>query len=317
MRPFVYVGLAALALAPALAGQKLCAAHALDGPGEAVVAARQRLLSQAVAADDPHISPAIATDLRTLKDALAEVARAAFACSNASLSQEQMQGLLADTLHPSHVPAATARETRDGRQTGVYGADLAVQVFQLSSTPRFFEVDFRYGIACGDDHLLMIFRAPGDRATESWQEQLRWDAPNYTTVGDALGDFVLLTPLTGSADHPTWRFLVAHGHSGCADPPRTSRFDLDLLTPTADPARPAVSWHFDHPYTAGNVVPRLATTEDTAEFQLVPAAPPPDGAAAASRPEVVYQFHLDAQGRVVPMEATTSSPRSASGGAPR
>ena len=88
-------------------------------------------------------------------------------------------------------------------------------------------------------------------------------AAGYRTVADALGDFVLLTPLTGSGDIPDWRFVVAHGHPACGPGSRPSRFDLDLLRPTDDPTHPAVDWHFEHAYRQDrSVVPRLITTED-------------------------------------------------------
>lgn len=312
MRPHVYVALAAMGWSLSLAAQGSCAPHALDGSIRAVTAARHALQLDPVAAQDAQISPARANQLAALKLALSATAQTALACSGPAVSQAELQALLAEALHANLPQEEPVRELADGRETGIYGSNLAVQVFQLFDTPKIYEVDFRYGIACGDDHLLLVFRAAGDDAPYGWKQLLRWDAHGYNTVGDALGDFVLLTPLTGNARHPDWRFLVAHGHPGCATTPRPSRFDLDLLTPSPNPEAPTVSWHFSGAYTEGTVVPHLATTEDTVEFRLAPPASTGGGSAAGS--EAVYRFHLDAHGDLVPTtDAIAGSPPSPSG----
>ena len=294
--------LALLALAPALplAAQTACDRSALDVAAKTVADVRQRLQKQAVTPNDPKVSPAIAQQLGELKAALTQAAQAAFHCASAAATPEQLQTLLTDALHANLALSETQTETDDQQDRGTYGTDLAVQIFELASTPKLFEVDFRYGIECGDDHLLLVFQTAGDHAPEGWHEQLRWSAPHYATIGDALGDFVLLAPLTGSYKHPSWHFVVAHGHPGCGATPRLSRFDLDLLTPTADPARPAVDWHFEHAYTQGNTAPRLATTEDTITFRIAPSPSPGGQPTTPSTSPEVYRFQLNAHGQVEP-----------------
>ena len=326
MRPLVLLGLLALCSALPTVAQTACSPAELGSAARVVAVTRQKLHGQAVPESDPVVPAVVGEQLARLKDALTLAAHATFSCASPAASADQLQRQLADALHANLAQAAeTTVQTRGGKELGAYGSDLAVQVFELFGKPRILEVDFRYGVACGDDHLLLVYEAAGDSASDSWHERLRWDTAQYRTVGDAIGDFVLLTPLTGSYKNPTWRYLVAHGHPGCGDTPRPSQFDLDLLTPTADPRKPTVAWHFQHAYTQGDTVPRLATTEDSINFQLVPAPPngaednSPGGKAKASPPPATtYRFHLTASGRVEPSPAATSDEgsNSASTGTP-
>ncbi len=322
MRPYFCLGLLALGSVLSAAAQTACSPGELGVAARTVAFTRQKLHSKAVAQSDPVVPSEIAGQLAQLKDALALAARATFSCAPWEVSPKQLQTKLADALSANLALAPeTSVETRGGKELGVYASDLQVQIFELFGKPRIFEVDFRYGVACGDDHLLLVFEATKDSAPDSWRERLRWDSAQYKTVGDAFGDFVLLTPLTGSYKNPTWHYLVAHGHPGCGDTPRPSKFDLDLLTPTEDPERPTVVWHFQHAYTQGDTVPRLATTEDTIDFQIVPAAPssaedksPDRTRKPLSSPAETYRFHLTASGNVEPSplprtdEGSTSAP---------
>ncbi len=264
--------------------------------------------------NDPNVPAQAAAQLGQMKQALASAADAAFACADGSASAEALQTQLAEALHANIATATGTVETRDKRDYGAYGSDLSVQVFQLSGRPKYVEVDFRYGVECGDDNLLMVFEAADDHASSRWHESLRWSAPAYATVSDALGDFAMLTPLTGSSKSPSWRFLVAHGHPGCGNA-RQSQFDLDLLSPTTDPAKPKVEWHFEHAYIEDHVVPRLATTEDTVEFRIQHEGRTGKGAGPADAVES-FHFRLTADGQLEPAAATgDESPAGASAGA--
>ncbi len=150
------------------------------------------------------------------------------ACSSSSATAESLQDTLATALHANLSDAEeTVLVTPAHKDLGAYGSDLQVQVLPLSNAPMTLEIDFRYGVECGDDNLLLIYRRNTTAAGE-WKEVLRWDAPAYRNVGDAFGDFVLLTPLAGLPNSPNWRAAVAHGHPGCSTTDRSSRFDLDL-----------------------------------------------------------------------------------------
>ncbi len=233
---------------------------------------RQRLHEQAVAEADAQVPPSIASQVAGLKAALADAAQAAFACAKPSASPDELQAILAEALH-ANLPeaAATFVETRNNKDGGAYGSDLAVQVFPLTPSPKYFEVDFRFGIECGDDNLLQVFttaKAPEGTSAEAWHELLRWGAAGYTNVSGAYGDFVMMTPLSGFAARRNWRFVVAHGQPGCGAETGPSHFALDVLEPGVDPAQPRVVWHLEHPYRRGEV-PRLSTTEDTLTFELI------------------------------------------------
>jgi hypothetical protein len=314
MRSFVRLGLLACTATLPVAAQTSCSTSHLSAAATNVTAIRHKLHAQSTPADDGTVPAPVAAQLGELKDALADAAAAAFACAPASASAEQLQSGLAKALHANEATGPEALpQTKDGKDLGAYGSELAVQVFELFGTPRLFEVDFRYGIECGDDNLLLVYEAASDAAPDGWHRQLRWDAATYNSVGDALGDFVLLTPLSGDPQHPTWRYLVAHGHPGCGATPRPSHFDLDLLTPTINAGKPQLAWHFEHPYTQGAVIPRLATTEDTIEFRLTP-GPPSEvsekAAAPVEHPEV-YRFHMTTDGRIEPSPSSSTNEGSA------
>ena len=322
----VLIAMGCLAFAPCIsaAAQTTCSPHALSGTAREVSSLRQQLHGEAVGEADPVIPEGIGRQLGALKGALARAAQAAFACASTADAPEQVQSRLAEALHANLPPSDSTPEGKGKTDVGTYGTDLAVQVYELFGKPRLFEVDFRYGIECGDDHLLLIFEA----AQDHWREQMQWGAAQYRTVGDALGDFVLLTPLTGSYLHPTWRYVLAHGHPSCSDAPRPSTFALDLLVPRAGTETPDVAWHFEHGYVQGSAVPRLTTTEDTIDFRLRPeiagaGSKGPDAAASPSSQQSnkgasdpsssseaapdtskadVYRFHLTPDGRITPAQ---------------
>ena len=227
--------------------QNLCSPRSLPNAARMVAAIRHELHGVTVGELDPVVPPAVAMLLRRLKDALSQAAAAAMACSSSTGDAESLQTTLATALHANLSDAdETVLVTPAHKDLGAYGSDLQVQVLPLANVPATFEIDFRYGVECGDDNLLLVYRRNA-AATAGWGEILRWDAPGYRNVNDAFGDFVLLTPLIGLPDSPNWRAVVAHGHPGCSTTDRSSRFDLDLLQPAADPAHPAVAWPLAQP----------------------------------------------------------------------
>ncbi len=290
--------------------RNLCSPGSLPNAARNVAVVRHELHGVAVGELDPVVPAAVATQLLRLKDALSQAAAAAMACSSSSATAESLQDTLATALHAnlSHAEE-TVLVTPAHKDLGAYGSDLQVQVLPLSNVPMTLEIDFRYGVECGDDNLLLIYRRNTTAAGE-WKEVLRWDAPAYRNVGDAFGDFVLLTPLVGLPNSPNWRAAVAHGHPGCSTTDRSSRFDLDLLQPTADPAHPAVAWHLEQPYRRGDT-PRLATTEDSLSFEMVPpesenqkagknagGQPTAGTSAGPGSPSVIYRYRFKADNQV-------------------
>lgn len=309
------LGLASPALCSA---QSACSTGALPQAAKAAIAVRHQLHEQAVGENDPKVPPAVIAQLAQMKTALAQAADAAFACAPADAAPEDLEKTLATALHANLSQASeSVLVTRNKKDLGAYGSDLAVQVFPLFSSPRYYEVDFRYGVECGDDNLLLIYAADSGATpagTAAWHPVLRWGAPSYTTVGDAYGDFVLMTPLSGFPGQRNWRFVVAHGQPGCGAANGPSRFDLDLLQPTADPGAPQVVWHLEHPYRRSET-PRLATTEDTLTFELNP----PEGttksakATPAAQPEI-FRFRVGKDNQVQPLtaaETTATTPTAA------
>ena len=276
-----------------------CTSASLPEAARTAISIRHGLHTVAVGELDPVVPPAVATQLGRLKDALTASAAAALSCSSANITPEALQAALATALHANLADAPeTVTVTPSHKDLGAYGSDLEVQVLPLSNAPRHLEINFRYGIECGDDNLLLVFRQdPG-----GWQQILRWDAPHYARVSDAFGDFVLLTPLTGLPEHPNWRAVVAHGRPTCSAEDYRSRFDLDLLEPDSDPAHPTVAWHLDRPYGRTDT-PRLGTTEDTLTFELIPPTPGKDKASGAISPAAQsYRYSIDSDNKVKPID---------------
>ena len=310
MRPFFVSLLLGLALPASSLAQSACAsAAALPQAAKTVATLRHQLHEQAVDENDPKVPPAIATELTQFKDALSAAAQAAFGCADSSASPEELEKTLAEALHANLSSASeTVVLTRGKKDLGAYGSDLAVQVFPLFNSPRYVEVNFRYGIECGDDNLLLVFKAADAHdGSAGWQQVLRWGAPSYRDVEGAFGDFIMMTPLSGFPGQRNWRFVVAHGQPGCGGENAPSHFDLDLLEPSADPAQPTIVWHLDHPYRRAQI-PRLSTTEDTLTFEL---STPPDKAkdrSGSSSLSEVFRFHVTKDNQVEPTTQAAGAP---------
>lgn len=307
LSPFLALSLGLLSSVSA-AAQPACDPMALPQAAHQVAELQKLLHDTAVPENDPEVPREVATQLMQLKDELQQAARAAFACAPGDAEPEAVQKTLTEALH-THPPGAESTiETHGNKDIGTYGAELEVQVFPLYGSPRYYEVDFRYGVECGDDNLLMIFGADKPRDPSPWHQVLRWDAPRYTTVGDAFGDFTMMTPLSGFPGQRNWRFVVARGKPGCGPVNGTSEFTLDVLEPTADPAHPTVVWHLQHPYVRSQE-PRLSTTEDTLTFEL---SAPSQSSAKSTKAKVpshpdTFRFHISKDNHVEALPATDTT----------
>lgn len=302
--PLLFLGL----VVPACVAQPGCPSGALADAAKTVQNVRHELHTASVGEFEPNVPPAIASQLLQLKAALADAATAAFACARDSATPEELQNTLAEALHANLAGASDTVTVAGRKDLGAYGSDLAVQVFPLFNSPRYYEVNFRFGVECGDDNLLMVFEATQRGAQQgAWNEILRWGAPAYHTVSDAFGDFVLMTPLSGFPGQRNWRFVVAHGQPGCNGRGAASRFDLDLLEPSADPSHPVVVWHLEQPYLRSQE-PRLSTTEDTLTFELrtpgKPAGKRPKAPEAASSS---FRYRVTRDNKVEPLTGTPAS----------
>ena len=333
MRLFLLELLSALPLGFLLSASALaqapCDPAALPRAAREVAEVQRLLRSAAVPENDPKVPRPSAAQLTRMKNALQSSARAAFACAPGDAEPETIQQILGEALHAHTTPVESTIETRGKEDIGTYGADLSVQVLPFGTSPRYDEVDFRYGVECGDDNLLLVFQSgkgaksgqPGKGANSgagasseaprdpaSWQEVLRWDTPRYDTVADAFGDFIMMTPLSGLPGQRNWRFVVAHGEPGCGSEDSPSHFHLDLLEPTSDPAQPRRVWQNTGGYLRSDV-PQLSTTEDTLSFRLSP----PSGRKAPGQ-DATMRFHVSSDNQVQPLtgsEATTTPPAAA------
>ena len=159
--------------------------------------------------------PAMARDLlMQLKDALSKAADAAMDCAAPSVNTSELETKLAEALNanPPQPPLNTVISKDDHRfdeAFGSYGHNLRVLVSKPPNATGLLQIEFSINIACGEDHLLLIYFLDH----RIWSKLLRWQAPPLKEISDAFGDFFLsavLAPPENGDKRP--RVAVAHGH---------------------------------------------------------------------------------------------------------
>jgi hypothetical protein len=250
--------------------------------------------------------PAEVRDLITqLKDALSCTADAALAGAGPSVDPVELQQTLAHVLsaNPPQPPPDTVVRNDDHRfdeWRGSYGHNLRVQVTGPATVSRLIEVEFSINIECGEDHML-LFYAPVNGA---WRRQMRWQAPPLKKTSAAFGDFFFATILPAPAGGTSGtRVVVAHGNPWCTS--RFSGFDIDVLSPGADPNSPKVFWHTHRGYSRFNFTPTIRSSEDT--FELLLNAPTGDPMGFERR--VIYRYQIDEHLGVLRIQPIASNAR--------
>jgi hypothetical protein len=234
--------------------------------------------------------PAEVRDLIThLKDALSCTADAALAGAGPSVDPAELQQRLAHSLraNPPRPPPDTVVRKDDHRfdeSLGSYGHNLRVQVTRPATVGRLIEVEFSINIECGEDHML-LFYAPVNGA---WRRQMRWQASPLKKTSDAFGDFFLTSILPAPAGGTSGaRVVVAHGNPWCTS--RFSGFDIDVLSPSADPNSPKVLWHTHRAYSRFEFTPTISSSENTFELRLnVPTSDP-----MGFERRAIYRYQID------------------------
>lgn len=140
---------------------------------------------------------------------------------------------------------------------GMYDGGLHVDV--TSPRPGLLLVEERFGIECGADTLLLVYRNEGRR----WRRILRWDSGRYDKVSGAFGDIYetrILTPTRNG--HPL--LLVLHGTPWCTS--TMSSFSMDVFELGMPGNKPV--WHGSHSYRRADLEPPLTLKTTANGFEV-------------------------------------------------
>jgi hypothetical protein len=280
---FVAMGL----LPSAFGAQEICSKPGENASAANAAAIRKQLHAVKFSEEMDTNIPADAQRLiPRWKSALSQTARAVLACNDAAVDPKSIESELATMLaaNPPQPPASANVKDADPRYaewlSSNYGSNLLVSVKQPK--PQLLSVQFQFRIECGYDTIWMLFELQGPR----WKNILTWQAPPYTEISGAFGDFFLTSVLQGDVAN-RWRVVVAHGKPWCTS--RFSGFGIDVLAPSNDPDHPRVVWHAERGYSRGDAATRLQATADGFELRL---NAPADDANRFER-KVIYSYRVD------------------------
>jgi hypothetical protein len=250
---------------------------------------RRQLLAIKVEMGYTDVSASASDLIQKLKSQLNQAAQEVFACHDISVPPATIQQELATLLH-ANLPEPPDQPISDADiekpEADVFGSGLKVRVSRASTSPLLLNVTFSFGVACGDDNILLLFEAEDAH----WKEVLHWQAEPLHDVGHAFGDFFLSSILAGETPE-TWRVIVAHGKPWCTS--RFSGFNIDVLEPTANAAQPRVVWHTDRGYSRGDFEPTLKASGNIFEFRINDDAMMFDSGTAFER-RVIYRYRVNA-----------------------
>lgn len=187
--------------------------------------------------------------LQAFKQALVDGVEARMACAPASASAAALEKDLAATL----AAAPAEKPTPDSGPAPGFGEELRVGVTGKPAQPGLMLVRLSFAIPCGDDNLLLGYRLDNGQ----WKRVLRWQSPDYDSIGDAFGaPFNVLTLADG-------RIAVTHGTPWCTS--TWSKFGFDLIQPGEGATPQRTVFHLDHGY---NLDQNLSLTARPDGFEL-------------------------------------------------
>ena len=245
-----------LLLLPAAASAQTCTPNVQQRAAN-VLALQAKLLAGFAPAMDTDVPLPLRPVLHDFKQALISTVDVALRCNNPEPAQLQTD--LAALLHANKpVPPPTVYNPKvPDPTTGIYGAYLAVAVKPVSGQPDLFTVQMSYGIECGNDNILLVYR----RTAQGYRRELVWQNPDLNSTGDAFGDVFLFTP----ANAPVPAFVIAYGAPWCTSNESMMRVDLVALA-TASSAQHRLD-HVEHDYRRDADV-RLSSRPDGVELHL-------------------------------------------------
>jgi len=212
--------------------EKPCTQPDLHAPAQRAKALQSQLLAAKVAnqGTDDSVPLSLQLEIHALKDTLAALATVALECAPANTGSAALQTTLATALNLDKQQRLETTETSTEEADHIYGADLTVKVTRPTTLPILL-IEFRFGIACGTDSLLLAY----EYRHVHWLSAARWQSPDYDQVSGAFGDFfdyLILQPQGAPKpeETPPWFLAIAHGRPWCTS--NMSAFHLDVLQPS-------------------------------------------------------------------------------------
>ena len=218
------------------------------------LALQRSLESVTVAEMETDVPEAAQIGVLRFKESLARAVDAEVVChegSDAKLDRTLAVALRANVLREALIPAKQGGRG-EAAVAGAYGGGLTIAVTRPRGAPEMLAIEVGFEVACGDDHLLLLYAQRGERG-ERWERRLRWQSPRYSEVSGAFGGFFLFDVLSPPEQAP--EVVVAHGTDWC-----TSRFSsgaLDVLALPTEGDAPRLVWHTERALSRGDYAPTL------------------------------------------------------------
>jgi hypothetical protein len=225
-----------------------------------VAAAQKGLLQMPAAEMDTDVPAAVQQGIEVLKQALADASDGVMHRLPAGADAAAAKAAVVAALPPAavgHDATPSAGGDADSKPAaGFYGGSLTVDVQQAE--PSLLLLRESFGIMCGEDTLLLVYRAEGN----AWHRVLRWQSDRYGQISGAFGDVYetrLLQPHRNG--HPL--LLAIHGTPWCTS--TMSGFAMDVFELGAPGNKPM--WHGDHSYRRADDLFQVKTTPDGFEIR--------------------------------------------------
>ena len=266
----------------ALFGQS-CTKPDLESTDKHVKTIQSQLIAFKVRGEmDEEVPAPLQSKIRSFKNAFAELADAALHCASTSSKPKELESTLAKLLNANKPVKPEVYDPNEPEKLDqIYGEDLHVKVTTSDDPSQLVLVEFRFGIACGYDAMLLVY----EMRSGSWQRVLRWQSPDYPEVSGAFGDFfeyAILPPT--AADR--WRAVVAHGHPWCTS--TWSAFDLDVVQPSSAGNEQKVFQHVNRGYIRDEIDPALKIVPEGFQIRLQTAMMDPE----ISRRIGIYRYRV-------------------------
>lgn len=212
-------------------------------------------------------------NIDNLKLALIALINERVACeNNLSINPLQVQQDLLNALQLSDLAEAEA----------IYGYDLKISVDRPNNSPNLMIVRVGFGIPCGDDNVLLVYRFRGN----SWHLDLVWKSKPYNTIADAFSSYIdyLILPAN---KHEAAKLLVLHSSADCTTNWRPLIFDVIKLAD--DNSQQRVLMHQQLITYRGRGLVNINKLENGFELQASVAMLDPDLGARRS----FYRYRID------------------------
>lgn len=265
------VALVALATSPLARADECAAATAAAKTSLTALQQLQHAQPAGAHGDDADVAPAVVKALVAFKQSFVDAADARMACAPENADAAALKQSLAKDFHftPSDKAPADGGPVYGTLDTIDVRRDIAV------STMPMLLVRVGFGIACGDDNVLLGYVWRGGR----WSRAVRWQSGEYKTIDGAFGDYIDYLRL------PDGHLVLAHGTPWCTS--RWSGFAVDVVAPSK--AQQQTVFHFQHGYLRDEDPPALKATADGFEVRTQVVSLDTD----LMQRRGIFRFHVD------------------------